>query len=303
VERDLAMAALCRRQGGAVSVAQLRQLGITSREADRLVRGGAFVRRHRGVLLDARVPATRQGQLCAALLAFGHTAFLSHRTAAAIHGLRALNLRAVEVTVTSGHTPRRAGLIGHRTRARPYPDEVTTQDGLSTSAVHRLLLELAPRETTADLSRLITEAARRRLLDHDRIVRMLSRHPHHPGTAVLTCALQSYRPPTESKSTLEDAFADWLARQSPPFPAPQRNVLLDRRYEIDFYWPEQHLVVELDGRPYHSLPDDLERDRIKDTWLQRRDIHVVRITEFRFANDRKAIQSDLRHFLRPSQAA
>jgi hypothetical protein len=301
------MARLSRRQHGAVGVRQLHELGFTQREVTRLVAGGAFTRRHRGVLLDARAPTPQRGYLHAALLAVVPTGFLSHRTAAALHRLRAVNVHDIEVTVVAQHTPSHPGLHVHRTAQAPYPDEITTKDGLSTSAVHRLLLELASRETTADLNRLITEVARRRLLHHDRIVRMLSRHPHHPGTAVLTCALQSYQPPTESKSTLEDAFADWLAHesQSPsqPFPAPQRNVLLDRRYEIDFYWPEQRLAVELDGRPYHSLPDDLERDRIKDTWLQRRGIHVVRITEFRFVNDRKAIQSDLQHFLRPSQAA
>jgi hypothetical protein len=72
------MAALCRRQGGAVSLEQLRALGLTARAADRLVQGGAFVRRHRGVLLDARTPVTSRGELFAALLAFADGAFLSH---------------------------------------------------------------------------------------------------------------------------------------------------------------------------------------------------------------------------------
>ncbi len=38
-------------------------------------------------------------------------------------------------------------------------------------------------------------------------------------------------------------------------------------------------------------------------WLQRHDIHVVRVTEFRFAHDRPGIERDLRHFLARDRAA
>jgi very-short-patch-repair endonuclease len=101
---------------------------------------------------------------------------------------------------------------------------------------------------------------------------------------------------------LEKAFADWLATL-PDIPVPQRNVKLAGRWEIDFLWPAQSLAVELDGRPYHSLPADQERDRIKDVWLQRHAISIVRVTEFRFEHDRAGIGADLRHFLADGRAA
>jgi hypothetical protein len=297
------MARVCRRQDGAVGVVQLYALGFSAQEVDRLVDGGALVRRHRGVLLDARTPPTRRGQLVAALLAFGETAFLSHRTAAALHGLRAVNVRAIEVTTVSGHTPKHPGLIGHRTRTTPYPDEITVRDGLRVSAVHRFLLELAPHETKAELDRLIAEAARRQMLHLDRLMRTLTRHPHHPGTQILRAALDAYQPSPDDKSALERAFAAWLATL-PGIPAPERNVKLGAgRWEIDLLWRDHGLAVELDGRPYHTLPQDQERDRVKDVWLQRHDIHVVRVTEFRFEHDLAGIESDLRHFLADDRAA
>jgi hypothetical protein len=296
------MARVSRRQDGAVGIEQLHALGFSKHEVERLVDGGAFVRRHRGVLLDARAPATQRGQLFAALLAFGPGAFLSHRTAAALHGLRAVNVRAIEVTVVSGHTPKRAGLIAHRTGATPHKDEVRTRDGLSFSSVSRLLIELAPRETRAELDRLIAEAARRRSLDLERIGQMIVRHPRRAGVAELRAALASYQPSPADKSGLERAFADWLATL-PEIPAPERNVKLAGRWEIDFYWPAYSLAVELDGRPYHSLPADQERDRIKDAWLQRNAVSIVRVTEFRFEHDRAGIEADLRHFLADDRAA
>jgi hypothetical protein len=302
VDRELAMAPVCRRQDGAVGVVQLYALGFSAQEVDRLIDGGAFVRRHRGVLLDARSPATQRGQLFAALLAFGTGAFLSHRTAAALHGLRAVNVRAIEVTVASGHTPKHPGLIAHRTGATPHPDEVRTRDGLRHSSLPRLLMELAARETKTELVRLIAEAARRRMLDLEQIDQTIARHPRHPGRSKLRAALAAYQPSDEDKSGLEKAFAAWLTTL-PEIPEPERNVKLAGRWEIDFLWRAQSLAVELDGRPYHLLPADQERDRIKDVWLQRHAISIVRVTEFRFEHDRAAIEADLRHFLARDQAA
>jgi hypothetical protein len=163
-------------------------------------------------------------------------------------------------------------------------------------------MELAPRESEAELDRLIAEAARRRSLDLDRIDQMIARHPRRPGIAELRAALAAYQPAPPDKSGLEKAFAAWLG-SLPDIPAPERNVRLAGRWEIDFHWPAYSLAVELDGRPYHSLPADQERDRIKDVWLQRNAISIVRVTEFRFEHDRAGIEADLRHFLADDRAA
>lgn len=301
MERERALAAVCRRQHGAVAIGQLQALGFSGTEVTRLVAGGAFTRRHRGVYLDGRAPIPPRGHLFAALLAAGPTAFLSHRSAGAVHGLRPVNVRQIELTVVANRTPKRDGLRIHRTTT-VHPDEVRTIDSLRVSSVPRLLIELAPREPRAELDRLIAQAARRRSLDLDRIRQTLARHPRRPGIAELRAALAAYQPAPDDKSGLEKAFADWLATL-PDIPGPERNVKLAGRWEIDFYWPAYSLAVELDGRPYHLLPADQERDRIKDVWLQRNAISVVRVTEFRFEHDRAGIEADLRHFLADDRAA
>ncbi len=76
----------------------------------------------------------------------------------------------------------------------------------------------------------------------------------------------------------------------------ERNVLLGS-YEIDCYWPEHRLVVELDGRPYHQAVRDHERDNAKDIWLQANRIRIIRIRDFRFEHDRPGIRRDLHRFL------
>src|SRR6202034_1942269 len=98
---------------------QLHELGLSDRQLVRLVQQGRFVRRHRGVYVDALVKPTQRGRLLGALLALGDTAFLSRRTALALYGVRLVNLREIEVTVLADHTPRHRGLLVHRTTVGP----------------------------------------------------------------------------------------------------------------------------------------------------------------------------------------
>ena len=60
-------------------------------------------------------------------------------------------------------------------------------------------------------------------------------------------------------------------------------------WEIDCYWPEARLAVELDGRPYHIAVRDIEKDKLKDAKLLRLQIKTMRITDMRL------------HVLRPTE--
>ena len=64
-----------------------------------------------------------------------------------------------------------------------------------------------------------------------------------------------------TRSVLEASFCDLVHRAS--LQCPQLNVLLrGERYthEVDAYWPEHRLVVELDGFAFHRTRRDHERD-------------------------------------------
>ncbi len=87
----------------------------------------------------------------------------------------------------------------------------------------------------------------------------------------------------------------WLARCD-WIPAPQRNVQMGP-FELDFFWPQFNLVLETDGRPYHSTIGDIERAHAKDAWLQQRRLRVVRVTNWQFAHNRRPILDALRGFM------
>ncbi len=299
--RPRELVARAEQQLGVISRAQLYQLRFTYKEIRGMVADGRLHPLHGNVFAVGHRRLVSRAHLLAALLSVGPRAFLSHRSAAAVWGLRAINTHDIEVTVAGGSQRRRAGLTIHRTRDEPHSRDVRVNGHLRVSSVMRLLVELSPREKPAELERLVTVAVQRRLLRPDLrsgltdIEETLARHQRWPGVATLTAVLSRYRRTVSSKSNLELAFDRFLVAH-PELPEPQRNIHIGR-WEIDRFWPERRLVVELDGRPYHVAVADMEKDRIKDAGLQRLGYVPLRFTDFRFEHDRPGILSDLRHFL------
>ncbi len=278
-----------------MSVWQLHELGVSRDQITDLVRAGHLHRLYRGVYAVGHIKLSRDGRLSAALLAAGDDAFLSHRTAAALHGLRNLNLRRIEVTVVGQAIRRRSGLVIHRTTRRPVRGELTRINGLRVSTVPRLLVELAATETQDELRRLISVAVRKRLFSHENLRAAIRNHPRHPGIKNLKAAYARYLPEHDRRSDLERAF-DRLLAEHPEIPEPLRNVQFGT-WELDCYWPEYNVVLELDGRPYHLVVEEIERDRRKDAYLLTKGILPLRVTDERFEQDPLGALNDLKALL------
>jgi very-short-patch-repair endonuclease len=58
---------------------------------------------------------------------------------------------------------------------------------------------------------------------------------------------------------------------------PETNIRLGR-YEVDFLWTEQRLIIEVDGFHFHSSRPAFERDRVRDAQLGAQGFRVIRIT-------------------------
>ena len=234
---------------------------------------------------------TPRGELKAALLTLGDTAFLSHRSSIAVQGLRPIDTRRIEVTVIADHTPRRPGLTIHRTATPPHRHEVRDRFGLRYSSLPRALVEVASTETPEELLRLVTAGIRKRLLDSRALRETVDRHSRRPGIGVLRSALARYLDPSDRKSELERSF-DAVIGADPRFPTYQKNVYAGA-HEWDVVFGAHRLVVELDGRPYHAALQDMDNDRAKDIWAQRHGLRVMRITDFAWEHDRTRAIEDL----------
>ncbi len=294
---DARVARLATEQFGLITLAQLSALGLTYDAVRARVRRGLLHPIHRGVYAVGHRSLVHHARLLAAQLTSGPESFLSHRTSAAVFGLRAVALARIEVTVACTSALSRPGLVMHRTRAPVDGRDVVVRNGLRISSLPRMLIELSSRERPEELGRLVTESVRKGLFDSAAIEEALIRHGRRPGLARLKHVLRHYRPRPDRKSQLEVAFDKLIAGTD--IPEPERNVMLFG-WEIDCWWPLQRLVVELDGRPYHVAVMDIERDKLKDAKLLRRGIRTLRVTDWRMEADSVGILDDVRAILRLS---
>ena len=64
-------------------------------------------------------------------------------------------------------------------------------------------------------------------------------------------------------------------------------------WEIDCYWPEFSLAVELDGRDYHSSVQRMETDRHQGRRAAQAGDPALRITDLRFELEPERVFADL----------
>jgi very-short-patch-repair endonuclease len=95
------------------------------------------------------------------------------------------------------------------------------------------------------------------------------------GVASLRAMLHLSRGPAFTRSDLEDRFRDAVRRFQ--LPDPRFNARA-HGYEIDCFWPDASLAVELDGAAHHGSWQSQQNDRRRDSDLATRGIHVIRIT-------------------------
>lgn len=283
-----------RRNGGLITGSELAGLGFTRHELEGLLGHGELRRLYRAVYADGRAPISDHAHLEAALLAFARRSpWLSGQAAAMGWQLEFLSLPRLEVTVVAKHTPRsRPGLIVRSVRTPPPLSELRVRNGLRLSSIPRLLIEVAAQGGTTDkLQVYIERAVRRGLLDIPDLAATLERNKGRAGTNAVRLTCQEYLPHTDRKSGLERAFDRWV-KKHPEIPPPQRNIKLGP-WEIDCYWPDHRLVLELDGRPYHSMIEEMDRDNRKNIWLQTHGLRYLRVTDDRFKRDKRGVHEDL----------
>jgi very-short-patch-repair endonuclease len=256
-ETDRRIAELAARQHNVIDTRDLRALGADRSAVARRVADRRLRRLHRGVYAVGRVD--QKGRWLAAVRAVGTDAVLSHRDAAALHGLRRCDRRLVEVTTTS-HLRSRPGIAVHQARVLD-PRDRNTIAGIPVTSIPRTLLDLAAVVDRIPLRRAFEEAERLRVLDTRALQDLLDRSNGHRGVSALGALLaHDPAPTTESKSELEARFMDVIRDHD--LPVPQLNVLVEGHL-VDAYWPAARLVIELQGYQFHSHRTAFERDHAK----------------------------------------
>lgn len=294
---DGAIAALAGRQHGVVSRRQLLELGLGRRAIGHRIERGRLHAVHRGVYAVGHRVVSPRGAWMAAVLAVGDDAVLSHRSAAALWGIRPFTGTRVDVSADR-RLRSRAGLRLHAVQLAP--DEVTTRDGIHVTTPSRTLLDLAAVVPVHHLERAMNEAERRHLADPLSLDALLHRHPTRAGRAALRRALGRAHPGglTLTRSDLEARFLAFLDARAIPRPATNVPLTVGGvTIEADCLWRGERLVVELDGYATHATRAAFEGDRARDRRLQAAGWRVVRITWRQLHDEPREVAAQLRALL------
>jgi len=290
---DAAIAVVAARQHGVVSRAQLAALGIGRGAIDHRVACRRLHPLHRGVFAVGHRVLSRDGAWMAAVLAGGDGAVVSHRSAAALWGIRATDRGRVDITVRR-HRRGRPGIEYHH--AVLPPDEITRHRGIPVTNVARTLLDLAAVVSRDQLDHALNEAEIRRLSSPVPLDALVARHGGRRGIDAIRRALEKQRDigETIAKSELERRFLTFIDAHG--LPRPRTNMPLGP-YEPDAAWPQQRLIVELDSFAIHATREAFESDRARDRALQAMGYRVVRITWRQLRSEPHAIAGQLRALL------
>ncbi|MGA9858531.1 MAG: type IV toxin-antitoxin system AbiEi family antitoxin domain-containing protein [Solirubrobacteraceae bacterium] len=268
---DAAVARLAARQHGNITRAQLTECGLGAASIAWRVRRGRLFRVHLGVYAVGRPPVTPLERACAAVLAGGPGAALSHGSALALWGFSDRWPPSFDLVVALDRRPR--GITVHRP-ARLAHRDIRSHLGIRATSPARTILDCAPGLEAKALTRLVNDALRSPWLTHAALADMRARFVLHPGTRPLDAVLETASHGV-TRSALEDDFLAFCRRFGLPTPVMNGRVA---GYEVDAMFVEQRVIVELDGWEFHGDRASFEDNRDRDADTLAAGWRTVRIT-------------------------
>jgi very-short-patch-repair endonuclease len=211
----------------------------------------------------------------AAVLAYGKAGLLSHRSGAALRSLLADGRAVIDVTVPGRTRHARTGIRLHQPRSL-HPADVDEHDGVPTTSVPRLLLDMAATEPRRRVERTLEAAERQRVLNMNAVSELIDRSSGHRGRQPLIALIAAVAAPAHhTRSELEERFLALMREAALPEPAVNAWV---EGYEVDVLWREQKVIAELDGWEFHRTRGAFERDHVRAARLRLKGYEVLRFT-------------------------
>lgn len=293
---DAAIARLAEHQHGVVKRSQLRALGMHARAIDRRIATQRLHVLHSAVYAVGDRALPTLGPLAAAVYAAGHGAVASHRSAAALHGIR--HYDGWPQVIARPGTRRHSGLEIRRTDLAA--DETTTVRGIPVTTVARTLLDLGAVLDDIGVEKAVREADYLGLFDLAEVSRLLDRYPRRRGTARLRRAVRvAADSDVRTRSDMEERFRALVLDANLPEPEMNGTVELgELTIEADVVWRDAKVIVELDGRQAHATRHAFEADRERDPAAAVAGWIVIRVTWRQLSDQRRALVRDVRRLLR-----
>jgi hypothetical protein len=239
---------LFERQWNRANLAQLEALGFTRGDVAYRVATGRLRAVHQAVFAGRPFIDDQRGRWMAATLTAPET-YLSHGSSAALHGFwdRARDVETVTRPGNGG--PRRLdGLLV--CRSLTLAGNTTTVEGIRATTAERAIIEMAPYLDDRALARTVREALRIGAVTSADLLSAVDRHPGRRGTRRLVQAVGSYAGLAVARARSGAEVRALMILRDAARPLPQLNCRI-AGIEADLSWPEEHLIIEIDGGPFH----------------------------------------------------
>lgn len=246
--RDVRLLELLERQWNRASLAQLEALGFTRDDVNHRVSRGRLRAVQEGVVAGRPFIDDIRGTWMAATLTAPES-YLSHASSAALHGFWDRRREVETVTRPGSGGPRRLdGLFVYRSVT--LAGNTMTVDGIPTTTPQRAIIEMAPYVDAHGLGRAIREALRTEKTTSAGLSRALDRHFARRGTRRVLLALGRYAgvPVARARSGAEIQALIVLRGAHRPTPRLNHEIAGE---EADLSWPDDRLIIEIDGGPFH----------------------------------------------------
>ncbi|MEA2009687.1 MAG: DUF559 domain-containing protein [Actinomycetota bacterium] len=295
-EIDRVVARVSLTQHGTFHRRQAIDAGATTAQIQNRITSGEWIRLDRGVFALDSAGATWRRQVMAAILSAGK-AIATGPTSGALHRIPGCRPGRPEITVPSG-ADGRSRLATVRRRSDFRSIERTIVDGIPSSSAAETLFDLARRFTASELTSAIDHMLVTRKVTTASLFLVLDRTAGSrlKGTVRFREAVQdldSGYVPTESE--LERLLLSVI--DVPEIPRPDRQVRLDwwskMPHRIDALIGQWYLVLEADGRPFHTKRADFERDRRRDNLAVAHGYRVMRFTYDMLVNEPGVVREQI----------
>jgi very-short-patch-repair endonuclease len=273
------------RRDAVATVHDLLANGLSKSQLRHHLESGRWQRPIRAVIVGHSGPLTERQRRLVGLSYGGRGALLSHRSAAAVLGLR-ITERDVEITVPAGRYRPSSHFVRVHQSSRPTSRVI--RNGLPCSGAARTVVDVAcDLRSLDDVRALVADAVQRNFTSVAVLLREAEAGPRHSPRHLRT-ALGEVEAGTRSAG--EARFLALIRKAG--LPAPELNVTVitaGGRFRVDALWRELGVAVEIDGAAWHLGSKPWESDLYRQNQLHTAGLVVLRFPVRRLRDDRDGV--------------
>ncbi|GEM_PF-1235375 len=263
-------AALAAQQYGFVTHTQLVALGASTSQLQRAARSLRIERHGNAVYRYPGAALNWHARVMLAVVATGPLAVAGFRTAAALWGFDHYRAGPIEVQCPRWARCHERPVLIHETKDLPARD-LTVHQGIPITAPTRTLIDLGRYLPASRLGRMMDDAVRQKLTSYEALHLRLAElsRPGRIGIGRARSALSTRQiDAVVPDSPLEELALGILCAARVPDPVLHHPIHVgDQLFVADMAWPEAQLALECDGFLFHSGPEQLRSDHLRQNLL------------------------------------